>query len=261
MRLFCSVVMLALPLAVSQLFAQPPAFDANGHANAPGKLEFEVASIKSAPLQPIGQTSVRMSSNTSTGDLTYANVSLPDMIGRGFALQRYQIGGPEWLNDVRFDIAAKFAPGTTSEQFQQMLQSLLADRFHLKFHRETRELPVYALVVAKGGPKLKPADASGNTSSNSNGNRVHLAATITLTRFAEYLSQHANRPVLDQTGLPGPYEITLDYAENSLAANSDSTVPSLFTAVQEQLGLRLEPERAPIEFFVVDSAEKIPTEN
>jgi uncharacterized protein (TIGR03435 family) len=227
-----------------------------------GEIQFEVASIKPAPLQPIGRTSVHTSSNRSSGDLTYSNVNLKDLIEQAFKLKQYQINAPAWTNDTRFDIVAKFTPGSTPEQFEQMLQSLLDDRFHLKFHRETQELPVYALAVVKGGPKLKATEESGSSSSNSNGGRVHLEAKITLARFAEYLSQRTDRPVLDRTGLPGSYEIVLDYAAgDSLAANIDGTVPSLFTAIQEQLGLKLEATKGSIEFLVVDSAEKIPTEN
>jgi uncharacterized protein (TIGR03435 family) len=253
MRLARTLLAAALPLVLLPVLL---------HSQGQKKPEFEVASIKPAPLQPIGRTSVHMSSDRSTGNLTYSNVSLRDLIGQAYKLQSYQISGPEWLNDVRFDIAAKFEPGSSSEQFEQMHQSLLDDRFHLKFHRETKELPIYALTIAKGGSKLKPSDTSGQSSSNSNGNRVHLEAKVTLTKFAEYLSQRTDRPVLNQTGLDGSYEITLDYArDEGLDAKGDATVPSLFTAIQEQLGLKLEGAKGPIESLVVDSADRTPTEN
>jgi uncharacterized protein (TIGR03435 family) len=221
------------------------------------KLEFEVASIKPAPLQPIGRTSVRTSSNTDAGTMTFLNVSLRDLTGQAFKVQQYQISGPEWMNDVRFDISARFTPGATAEQFQQMLQSLLVDRFAMKMHRETKELPVYALVVGKGGSKLKPADVPGGSSSNGNNGVIRYEAKVTMARFAEYLSQRTGRPVLDQTALQGAYEIKMEYSSD----DNNTTLPSLLTAIQEELGLKLEATKGPVMSIVVDSVEKTPTEN
>jgi uncharacterized protein (TIGR03435 family) len=221
------------------------------------KLEFEVASIKPAPLQPIGRVSVRTSSNTDAGTMTYLNVSLLDLIGQAFKVQQYQISGPQWMNDVRFDINARFTPGSTPEQLQQMQRSLIADRFGMKMHQETKEVPVYALVVGKGGSKLKPTDAPGSSSSNGQNGVIRYEAKVTMARFGEYLSQRTNRPVLDKTGLQGAYEIKMEYTSDE----NNTSVPSLLTAIQEELGLKLEATKGPVVSIVVDSAEKTPSEN
>lgn len=222
--------------------------------------EFEAASIKPAPQQQIGRTSVRTSSNTSTGDLTYLNVNIRDLIGQGFKLAQYQITTPDSMNDVRFDIAARFKPGSTPEELREMLQGLLAERFGLKFHREIKELPVFALIMAKGGPKMKAAEATGGSSSRGENGRIRLEAKVTMERFAEYLAGRVDRPVVHQTGLFGPFEITLEFALED-RAGADTTVPLLVTAMPEQLGLRLDSTKAPIESLVVDNVSRTPTEN
>jgi uncharacterized protein (TIGR03435 family) len=119
---------------------------------------FEVASVKPSEPQPSGMMRVRMSGGPGTpdpGQLTYTNVSLKNVLATAYEVNDYQISGPNWLDGQRFDIVAKIPQGATKEQFQQMLQNLLAERFKLKLHHETKELPMYALVVGKGGPKLK----------------------------------------------------------------------------------------------------------
>ena len=221
--------------------------------------EFEVAAIKPSAPQEIGRTSTRMSSNTDTGTLTYQNVNLKQVLGRAFDVQQYQITGPEILESERFDVTASFAPHSTSEQLGTMLQKLLADRFGLKFRRESKELPAFALTVAKGGPKFKTAAADGGVSTNSSGGRWRMTAKITMRRLAELLTEPAGRPVLDQTGLSGSFDLTLDWSANETGPEKDAP-PSLFTALQEQLGLKLDSVRAPVESIVVDSAERSPTD-
>ncbi len=220
--------------------------------------EFEVAAIKPAAPQEIGRTSTRMSSDTDTGSLVYANVNLKQILARAWNVQQYQITGPDFLEDARFDVTASFPPRSTSEQLSTMLQKLLADRFGVQLHRETRELPAFGLVVAKGGPKFKQAESDGGISTNSGRGRWHMTAKITMRRLAELLTEQAGRPVLDQTGLAGSYDLTLEWSTTDTAA-ADS--PSLFTALQDQLGLKLEAIRAPVESIVIDRAERTATEN
>ena len=145
----------------------------------------------------------------------------------------------------------------------QMLQGLLADRFQLKVHRETKETPVYALVVGKNGAKLKESapDETGGTSVRGNGIEMHMEASKgTMDKLAYQLSLTAGRPVLDRTGLSGHYTYTLDWLPANGTAPPDSDIPSIFTAVQEKLGLRLEATKAPIEMLIVDRAAR-PSEN
>lgn len=224
--------------------------------------EFDVATIKPSAPQTDGRTHVRMSSDTSTGDLHYSNVNLKQVIARAYNVQQYQVSGPDWIETERFDIVAKFPPRAKPDRLPLMLQSLLAGRFKLTIHRETKELPIYSLVVAKGGPKFKAVDSASGITTNSNRTRWHVTAKVSMTGLAEFLTDEAGRPVIDNTGLKGAYDLTLDWAvDDSPTVNDSTTGPSLFTAVQEQLGLKLESAKGPVETIVVDSAERTPTEN
>jgi uncharacterized protein (TIGR03435 family) len=229
-------------------------------AAAQAPVEFEVATIKPVPPQAEGRTSTRMSSDTDTGKLNYTNVNLKEVIGKAFRVQQYQIAGPDWIETERFDIVARFPPHSTGDQVPLMLQALLEDRFKLALHRETKELPTYALVLAKNGPKFKTTESEGLTI-NSNRTHWHVEAKASMQRLAEILSEEVGRPVLDQTGLSGSYEMTLDWAPDDAPANDATPGPSIFTALQEQLGLRLDSAKGPVEMLVIDRAERIPTEN
>ena len=231
-------------------------------AAAQTPVEFEVATIKPAPPQPEGRTSTRMSSDTDTGKLNYTNVNLKEAIGKAYKVQQYQITGPDWIETERFDIVAKFTPHSAGDQVALMLQALLAERFKLTLHRETKELPMYVLVVAKNGPKFKTTESETGISSNSNRTHWHVVAKGSLRRFAEFLSDEAGRPVVDRTGLSGSYELTLDWTPDDSPTTNDSAAgPSLFTALQEQLGLKLDSTKGPVEMLVIDRAERTPTEN
>jgi uncharacterized protein (TIGR03435 family) len=165
-----------------------------------------------------------------------------------------------------------------------MLQNLLSDRFHLVAHHETREMLRYRLVVAKGGPKLSPPKKPpeynneeerkaavendiharmeamrrtphpGGYRSWSNGN-------ATVAKLAEMLSGNVDRPVTDDTGLDGSYSFSLEWSPHESAIPAENPLPSIFGAVQQQLGLKLQPEKGPVEFLIVDSAEKTPVAN
>jgi uncharacterized protein (TIGR03435 family) len=229
-----------------------------GHA-AP---EFEVATVKPAPPQAEGYTSTQMSSDTATGSLNYSNVNLKEVMGIAYKVQQYQINGPSWMETERFDIAAKFPAKTAPDQVPLMLQTLLADRFKLTLHRESKELPVYALTVAKNGPKVKTAETETGITSDSNRTRWHVVAKVSMRRFAEFLTGQAGRPVVDKTSLTGTYELTLDWAGDGAATSDDGAAgPSIFTALQEQLGLKLESAKGPVEILVIDHVDKAPTEN
>lgn len=239
-------------LAASLAFAQM-AFAQKGP-------EFDVATVRPAAPSTDGRSHTRISTDTDTGKLNYTNVNLKDIIGQAYKVQEYQISGPDWINTERFDIVAQFPPHTDARQLQPMLQSLLTDRFKLATHRETKQLPVYNLVVAKGGPKFKAAESSSGITSDSNRTRWHVKATVTMRRFAEFLSDEVDRPVIDKTGLTGAYDFTIDWAVDSSVATNDSG-PSIFTALQEQLGLKLDSAKGPVEIIVVDHAEKTPVED
>jgi uncharacterized protein (TIGR03435 family) len=221
------------------------------------QLAFEVASIHPAPPQPMGSTSVHRS--TDEVRLRYLNVSLLDVIGDAFRLPRRQINGPEWLDSTRFDIVAKYPEGVGEKKVPEMLRTLLAERFGFKSHEDTKELPVYDLIVLKAGPKMKKLEDEGNGMSiNSDGMKSHVSAKTTMAGFIDFLSAKLDRPIVDQTGLPGAWQFELEYAQENAP---ESTAPSLFTAIQEQMGLKLSPSRGPVRLIVVDHIDKAPLEN
>jgi uncharacterized protein (TIGR03435 family) len=174
----------------------------------------------------------------------------------GWRVRDFQIiGGPAWVNSEGFDIEAKGDHSASDAQLGQMVQSLLADRFKLALHRETRQLPVYALVVAKNGPKIRESTAARPGMAGGPGQLD--AQKISLQVFTQTLGRQLDHPVLDQTGLTGRYDFKLNWSPDE----SDATGgPSIFTAVQEQLGLKLETQTGPVEVLVIDHAEK-PSDN
>jgi uncharacterized protein (TIGR03435 family) len=226
---------------------------------------FEVASIKPAPLQAAGRMSARMS--VDAGRLHYTNVSLMDVIKQAYLVQGSQISGPAWLGADRFDIAAKIPDGVPKDQVPQMLQALMADRFKLALHRETKDLAMYSLTAAKGGPKLSTAESIGGVTTNTSGLKHHITANYDMARLADFLSQQVDRPVVDHTELKGAFHIVLDWVADAVqsaapaAEASAPAGPSFLTAVQEQLGLKLVAQKGPVEVLVIDRAAKNPTEN
>jgi uncharacterized protein (TIGR03435 family) len=227
--------------------------------------EFEVASIKLAGPQPNdGRLHTRMSvwaaKDNQPGKLDYYNISLAEIIEQAYRIQENQIEGADSLIPDRFDIHAIIPAETTADQVPPMLQTLLRDRFKLALHRETRQLPVYALTTAKNGSKLKPAESASGITSDTNRTNWHVSAKTTMPQFAEFLARKLDRLVVDETGLSGAFEIALDAAPYSLDGSQDAAGPSIFTALQEQLGLKLEARKAPVEILVVDRAEG-PSEN
>jgi uncharacterized protein (TIGR03435 family) len=216
---------------------------------AAGPLAFEVASIKPAA-QPVanrgGRAFVRVGMSTDGGMLRYTNVGLKDVIRAAYKVKEFQIEGPDWLGNARFDITAKFPEGATEKQVPEMLQALLAERFKLALHRESKESPIYALVVGKGGPKLKAAEVPvGDTPALDKSPRtgaqdvavarpggnvpvgmmrmmmdpsgMHFqASSVTLAGLAEAISRFTERPVMDMTEIKGQYDFELVFAPETM---------------------------------------------
>jgi uncharacterized protein (TIGR03435 family) len=297
---------------------------------APATLAFEVATIK--PARPITQQA--MSGKMHIGEkidgarVDYGAMTLADLITIAYKVKSFQVSGPDWIKTERFDILAKLPEGATKDQVPQMLQALLADRFKLTIHRDTKEHALYALVVAKGGPKLKEsppdepapdADApppkeekgvttvetgQGKLSMKPDGNggatikgpngmqqRVSVSNGIihmelnkaTMEQMCEAITRFLDKPVMDMTELKGNDQIALDISMEDamkMARSAGVMVPpggpggdakppdsaadpsgsTIFSSVQ-QMGLKLESRKAPVEMIVVDHAEKSPTEN
>jgi uncharacterized protein (TIGR03435 family) len=218
---------------------------------------FDVASVKPA----IVSGPLRVNARVNPDGINFINVTVRQCIQRAFGLKTYQFVGPDWLNSERYTIVAKAGGQEPEERILRMVQTLLAERFRLAYHRETREIPVYALIAGKNGVKLKeaPEDAVSQIDGGP-GDTISFDA-VPLGMLASVIGNDLDRPVFDETGLKGKYTFTLDWSERKRkgvpsAAPEPSDAPSIFTAVQERLGLKLEPRRAPVEMFVVDRVER-----
>jgi uncharacterized protein (TIGR03435 family) len=223
---------------------------------------FDVASIRPSQFQSgDGEGSRRESIEISADRLTMRNVTLQSCIGWAYNLQDFQIVGA--LGADRFDIAAKAAAPVTVPTLRAMLGTLLAERFQLTFHRDTRELSSLVLVVAKGGSKLRSSreDAPGVLRP---GNSAMVAQHATMSEFIGTLAGPLRTPVIDKTGLTGRYDFTVDlssyFADVKTGQQPDMTA-IIMSALREQLGLNLESRKEPVEILVIDHVEKNPSGN
>ena len=226
-----------------------------GVVQTQGKI-FEVASIR-----PAAQGTNPRLFEAENGTLRVASYTVKLLVQMAWNVRDFQVvGGPAWVRSDGFDIAAKGDSSATDSQLRLMIQALLADRFRLRLHPETRELPVYALVVSEDGHKLHPNNEASPP--NVNTGPGHIAAQkISVLNLARLLAPHLDRPVIDRTNLAGRFDFKLEWApEPSGNAPADTSAPSLFTALQEQLGLKLEAQRGPVEVLVVENVER-PSEN
>ena len=192
------------------------------------------------------------------GRFSATGISARSLIMNAFSIIRPQLsGGPAWIESERFDIEARTAgpDQITHDQVGPLLQSLLADRFGLKYHRETREARGYSLVVAKGGPKL--AKNTGHQIGIETRRGQIKGYNEPLGALAHELGMRFDDFIVDDTGVAGGFDFTLEWAYND---DLQSNLPSIFSALQEQLGLKLVPRKGPIEFLVIDHIER-PSEN
>jgi uncharacterized protein (TIGR03435 family) len=216
------------------------------------RLEFEVASIKP---HPPSDGPVRVSMAGEHGQIRYVNVTLRACIRKAYGLRVYPLAQPgDPLSTDRYDIMAKASGDASEEQTRRMLQALLEDRFKVVAHRETRELPLFALVVGKKGPKFREVKDDGSDAEIGGGEGHQIKAHhISMKQLAGALRGYIGDPVLDETGLTGLYDLNLDFTiDESLSAEG----PRIFEAVQDQLGLKLEARKGPVEVVVIDHAEK-----
>ncbi len=259
------------------------------HAQAPGGTPpaFEVASIKE---------NVSASDNASVraqpgGRVSVSNNSLRNIIRNAYNVQNYQIiGGPDWINTVRWDINAKAPDDAPPQQLLLMLRTLLADRFKLVVRDETREMPIYALILARPDGRLgsqlrasavdcaaifaaakakgetPPPTTNGRPTCGTRTTRGNMMTTgVTMTDLARNLAPFTGRPVVDKTGLTGAFDVDLTWTPEqgppgpdgtAAAAPPSSDSVSLYTAVQEQLGLKLDAQRGPVDVLVIDSVQR-----
>jgi uncharacterized protein (TIGR03435 family) len=264
------------------------AMSQNGPAARP---EFAVASVKP------NKTGCCTAYGVGNGQGGGRNVTLRNLIALAYRLQEYQIsGGPRWVGTDRFDVEGKAEdPKADYDQLRLMLRALFEDRFRLKIHRETKPSAVYSLVLGKGGPKLKLSadqvspDVNGPAPDGAGPNRgaVRIGVgnligyAVPMSRLAFILSQRLDRLVIDKTNLAGRFDLHLRWAPdpgaspfdsggnrqpetiidmNGVTLSADPNAPSFFSAIQEQLGLKLESAKAPVDVLVIDHVEK-PSEN
>jgi uncharacterized protein (TIGR03435 family) len=237
----------------------------NGIAEAQGAGKsapaFEVASVRISPPGGDGMTSF---SGVGTTRFTATNVTLPLLLQLAFGVEEYQVEGlPKWAESTSYDVSAKPEGDQklTYEELKPMLQQLLVQRFHLTVHRWSKQFKGYALLVGKGGVRMpvSPGAVMVQAYILPNGLR---AAAIDMDGLASMLGHATGRPVANKTGVHGRFDLKLDFAPaGGTGTDADGGLPSLFTAVQEQLGLRLEVQMVPVEMLTVDSVERIPTEN
>ena len=223
---------------------------------AQGLKSFDIVSIKPNP------DGHGLDAGTQPGGrYTARNVPMMFLLTEAFGVKAYQISGAvKGLDEDRYDIVAKanFSGELSNVQLKPLLQAMLVDRFQLKFHRETKEFPVYSLVVGKSGPKFSAdnnilVSESLNVSSN-HGRASMTGRKVSMSDLARQLGDMAGRTVIDNTGLKGDYDLKLDWAP--LEAEDDA-LPSIFAAVQEQLGLKLvSVKKAPVELIVIESIGK-----
>jgi uncharacterized protein (TIGR03435 family) len=269
MRKITYTLALLLTIAAVLLILEPTL-----HAQSVPPLAFDVVSIKQNHSGP-GPTMII--SPIDSDRIIIANASPHAIIGEAYGIRLHDLitGLPAWADSEAYDMEAKVAASDLPAfhkllpgQRSPMLRSVLADRFRLKVHFETRTLPSYALVVSKSGPRLNEVEPGtlSNGLKDPGGidmNRSQLTATgISMQDFAHILQMQLGRPVVDRTGLTGNYSFGLKFAPAQSVPTSDDTsaAPSIFTVVQEQLGLKLESAKAPVQMLVVDHIER-PTEN
>ena len=240
----------ALPLvmaAVTPVFTQTP-------ASPPA---FEVASLKISPTHGSGLTSI---GPYGTERFTITNTPADLLLQIAFGVLPYQMSGaPGWFDTERYDLTAKAEEGVklTSEELRPRLQRLLAERMKLVVHRETKEFSGFALVIAKGGPKLKESTASPSEQGVTYSGGMRLP-NATIDWLAAMLITPLGRPVVNKTGITGNYDIEITYAKEG---DTNSSQPSLFTALEERLGLKLEAQKVSVEMLAIDHMERVPTDN
>jgi len=220
---------------------------------------YEAASVK---VNNSGTNSSR--SSGSKGQVVFTNVPLKRLVERAYGVKPFQVTGPAWMENVRFDIAAKYPPDTQNDDRNLMLRSLLEERFHLGVHRESKLLPGYVLVVAKSGFKLKPVEGGGASTNEEGGLvRVMKVQNGSMELLADVASRILGVMVVDKTNIQGVYDFELRFVteDRPPSGTEADTTPTLFVALEQNLGVRLQVQKVPVDMVVVDRLERVPTEN
>ena len=211
--------------------------------------QFEVASIKPSAPGARGPTIY----NPTRERFAITAITTKSLIAYAYDVRDFQVsGGPNWVGSEEYDIVAKPQGEPNNERIQAMARALLAERFNLTLHHESKEMPVLALVVSKGGPRLQPSVGTGGPEVRGGRGRL-VARKVTMGVLAAQLAGRVlDRPVLDRTGIAGEFDVSLEWTPDERSDRG----PSIFTALQEQLGLKLETQRGVVDVLVVDHVER-----
>ena len=232
-----------------------------GPAEAPA---FEVASVKAIAAAG-GEGRGHEMVTPSPSGVTMRNIALKSVVGWAYHLQSIQIVGPAWLDNDRYDIVAKASGEVPKDTLRQMMQTLLAQRFKLEFHRDTKEMPAYVISIAKTGLKIKNSETTGEMDVKPNGKMGAAFSRVSLAQLTEMVSSQLQGVVVDQTGLKGTYDFTLDMStlisSDFHPTSMEDVITLIAQAASEQLGIKIEQKKVPAERLLVDHMERAPVEN
>jgi uncharacterized protein (TIGR03435 family) len=234
------------------LMSVPVGASAQGPSETKVPAGFEVVAIR--PVPPDSQGGFSEPGGT---EFRARAMSLSELVQMTFGINPNQMVIPDWAQSVKFDIAAKTGIPLTYEQMKPLMQKMMAERFRMTYHRETRDVQGYDMVAAKGGLKLMPAKPGSSKGGGGRAGAIDMPNT-TMKSFAGMLAAMLKRPVGDKTGAAGDYEVKLRFAPEG---DAESPLPSIFTALHEEMGIKLEPAKVPVEMVVIDHLEKMQTEN
>jgi uncharacterized protein (TIGR03435 family) len=232
-------------------------------AAAFGQPAFEVLSIHKMEAKTGFDPHNIVNVQAAPGSLRMRAVTMKSAIAWAYHVMEYQVSGPDWLNFERYDISGK-AGSAGEDALREMLQTALADRFQLKFHRQTKELPAYILTIAKGGIKFHESDTNGEPALAPDREKMKITVQhFPAQQFITVLSNILRAPVINETGLTGNYDVSLDVSKYMPQAGDAPPDPIaiIMRGLQEELGLKLESKKIPLDLLVIDHAEKIPAEN
>jgi uncharacterized protein (TIGR03435 family) len=228
--------------------------------SSPQALRFDVASVRQSPPRQGDAAYTQLDADNSR--IAYRNVRFKLLLQIAYSISQDRINGEAWLESEPYDVSATLPQGAGKNDIPVLLQSLLAERFDLAVHHEPRAMSAYDLGIAKGGSKLNRASEDGAGSNYILRGRV-IGPQLSMEALADILSRQTGRPVVDKTGLNGLFNVKLTWSPDDSKADQTAipTGPSIYTALQEQLGLQLRPAKELVDYLIVDHANRIPEEN
>jgi uncharacterized protein (TIGR03435 family) len=229
---------------------------------APPAPAFEVASVKASTRS--GEGSGRESISAGPASVTMTNVKVKSIVQWAYRMQAIQVIGPSWMDTDRYDLAARAAGPASNDDLRKMMQTLLADRFKLEYHTESKVLPAYVITVAKTGHKLKQSEGEGEMKVEPARGKLGVSFShMTLAQLVEFTSSELQAVVVDETGLKGSWDFTLDMSRFASApiSSRDEAIDVIIQTVNDQLGIKIDEKKATAEMLIVDHADRAPIQN